>query len=224
MRPAASSGLAKAAATGASVTHGTTSARVVERRARRASTVITSAGSLPGTICGPSPSGSMRPSSRLSAHTSNQVADRHSTKAPKRRRARTRSMSVSARSETLSPVPPSRRSMTSSTRMSSAVMIIFVSPPAVSTTAATDDSGTDSMALAKVNWPASMTSSSTSRRCSALSRVAAEAQKTSMMRRRRRCWSMPNLLGRLKSTVRSQRVRRPWPLSELSTGGRPLLA
>ena len=35
--------------------------------------------------------------------------------------------------------------MTSSTRMSSAVMIICVSPPAVSTTAATDDSGTDSM-------------------------------------------------------------------------------
>ena len=108
--------------------------------------------------------------------------------------------------------------------MSSAVMIIFVSLPAVSTTAATDDSGIDSRALAKVNWPASMTSSSTSRRCSALSRVAAEAQKTSMMRRSRRCWSMPNLLGRLKSTVRSQRVRRPWPLSELSTGGRPLLA
>ena len=78
--------------------------------------------------------------------------------------------------------------------------------------------------MAKVNWPASMTSSSTSRRCSALSRVAAEAQKTSMMRRRRRCWSMPNLLGRLKSTVRSQRVRRPWALSLLSTGGRPLLA
>ena len=104
----------------------------------------------------------MRPSSRLSAQTSYQVADRHSTKAPKRRRASTRSMSVSARSETLSPVPPSRRSMTSSTRISSAVMIIFVSLPAVSTTAATDDSGTDASALAKVNWPASMTSSSTS--------------------------------------------------------------
>ena len=35
--------------------------------------------------------------------------------------------------------------------MSSAVMIIFVSLPAVSMTAATDDSGTDSSALAKVN-------------------------------------------------------------------------
>ena len=49
-----------------------------------------------------------------------------------------------------------------------------VAAASVSTTAATDDSGIDSSASAKVSWPASMTSSSTSRRCSALSRVAAE--------------------------------------------------
>jgi hypothetical protein len=44
-----------------------------------------------------------------------------------------------------------------------------------------------------------------------------------MARRIRRSWSVVNFVGRVKSTVRSQRARRPWRSSD-SIGMLPSLA
>jgi hypothetical protein len=162
--------------------------------------------------------------SSVISETSNQTDESASTIVPNIRWTTIRSMSVSSRSRwAVSGRPPSIRSSAIRTTGSSAQSSMRPSCGAVSIWMWTEWSGTWANALAQVNCPTSMTSISIAVRCSATRRVLARSVKVSMARRIRRSWSVVNFVGRVKSTVRNQRARRPWRSSD-SIGMLPSLA
>ena len=131
-------------------------------------------------------------------------------------------MSVSLRSRgARSGEPPSSASSAPSSSACSALRTMRVPSGSTPASAMTEPGGTCACAFDHVCCEQSSSSSSHGTR-SAARRADAVRQYASIARVRRRSWSVVNLVGREKSTVRSQRGRRP--AAVVALGGPALLA